>query len=146
MIKVGIFCDMVSNLKLGQWIETDGDGDKSCELFQGEVGFFSPTLIYIFQDEFDGRQSSLPPENRGYRYSWQIEKNNHRATLRILKDVPNIRLNMIVKYIELYDRNYRFGIIQDIKKDLVYLKDLTTQKQRSIYKTDILTLANDIIQ
>ena len=146
MIKEGIFCDMVSNLKLGQWIETNGDGEIATTIFQGEVGFFSPTLIYIFQNEFDGQQSSLSPDNRGYRYSWQIKKNNHRATLRILKDVPNIQLNMIVKYIDISDRNYRFGIIQDIKKDLVYLKDLTTQKQRSILKTDILTLANDIIQ
>jgi len=59
-------------LKVGDWVRTNGNGDKVCDFFEGEVGEIYDYEFYVWQNEKDGGRGSIHPSARGYKYSWCI--------------------------------------------------------------------------
>lgn len=71
------------NLKIGDWVRTNGDTNETTNYFKGEVGRIKEDRFYVWQNEKDGTIGEVKPV--GYRYSWMINFDNKYAKIEILK-------------------------------------------------------------
>lgn len=71
------------DLRVGDWVRTNGDDNKTTEYFEGEVGEIGGNHIYIWQNEKLGTSGKLP--HKGYKYSWAISLDNTEASVEVIK-------------------------------------------------------------
>jgi len=77
----------ISNeLKIGMMVETNATGGSynKNKFITGEIGEENENSFYIWQNEHSGAKGNKNPLEKGYKYSWIIDKNNDEAWIKIL--------------------------------------------------------------
>lgn len=79
------------NLKVGDWVETNGNDDvASLTPLEGMVGKINDSGFYIWHND-ERKCGWVTPEMVGFKYSWFIAWDNPEAYIKIIKSNNNFK-------------------------------------------------------
>jgi hypothetical protein len=70
------------NLKVGDKIETNGDGHINGDRFTGKIIYINDDSFYVGRNEISGEEPPVKVDYFCYKYSWVITRDNENCFVK----------------------------------------------------------------
>ena len=117
-----------SKLEVGDWVRTNGSGFDTTNFFEGKIGEITESRFYVWQNEKMGCKGKLSPTSKGYKCSWEIDWNNSRAEIEILRS----------KNADADPKTLTSKLTKKMKTLSIFFKRLVDSDTQSLYKVDYI--------
>lgn len=141
--------EIANSLKVGDKVETNGNCDIVSEkITEGMIGEISDDRIFIWQNEHNGSRGVIKPETKGYKYSWQIYKDNKDAYIIVKDYLPKlgstVKPNDTMKGGKSDMRIYRIVIVDRRTNDIVLNETITAPSSQTASMKVVLENADKL--